>query len=51
MLGVLGASAGVVLAWAVVYLVNAADLHWTPPRQCRAGAVPADRRRHGRARA
>ena len=31
MLGVLGASAGVVLAWAVVFLVNAADLHWTPP--------------------
>jgi putative ABC transport system permease protein len=31
MLGALGATAGVALAWIAVWLVNAADLHWTPP--------------------
>jgi putative ABC transport system permease protein len=38
LLGVLGASAGVVLAWGVVFLVNAANLTWTPPGN--AAAVP-----------
>jgi len=37
-LGVLGASAGIVLARGVVFLVNAAELQWTPPGN--AAAVP-----------
>lgn len=30
-LGAIGATVGLVLAWGAVWLVNAADLHWTPP--------------------
>jgi putative ABC transport system permease protein len=38
LLGVLGASAGVILAWGAVFAVNAAQLTWTPPGN--SAAVP-----------